>query len=177
MIVTFFGVGKIKVAPGTFGSLAAIPFFIVVSILMLKKFVAYPFEFFSILIMAMTAIGYFGTYFYIIETKNSNDPQEIVIDEVVGQLITYFFSTVFIAFIVKYVGMEITKHYWFLATALIILPFLLFRFYDIKKPSLIGRIDKNLKDAAGIMLDDMVAGVFAAVTNGLLVFVTAKIFF
>ncbi|MDR0571755.1 MAG: phosphatidylglycerophosphatase A [Rickettsiales bacterium] len=176
-IVTFFGVGTIKVAPGTFGSLASVPFFIIVVGPMLKRFVAHPFEFFSVLIMIMSTIGYFSSYFYMIDTKNSDDPQEIVIDEVVGQLITYFLSTVFTALIVKYTEIDLVGHRWFLVTVLLILPFLLFRLYDIKKPSLIGYIDRNLKDAAGVMLDDMVAGVFAAITNGLIVSILVRVFY
>jgi phosphatidylglycerophosphatase A len=176
-IVTFFGVGLSKIAPGTCGSLATIPFFMFLSALMVDRFVMYPFEFFSILIIALTAIGYVSTYFYMIEIKNSNDPQEIVIDEVVGQLITYFLSTIFVAYTMKYTGVNLVQHRWFLLFALIVSPFLLFRFYDIKKPLFIGYIDRKYKDATGVMLDDIIAGVFAAITNGLLIWGLTRVLF
>ena len=49
--------------------------------------------------------------------------------------------------------------------ALVIIAFLLFRFFDILKPFPISYIDKNVKGGLGIVLDDVIAGIFAAITS------------
>ncbi|MBT5429224.1 MAG: phosphatidylglycerophosphatase A, partial [Rhodospirillaceae bacterium] len=72
-----------------------------------------------------------------------SDPSQIVIDEVSGQLITLMFIPL--------------EPMWYLCG------FILFRFLDIRKPWPIRWFDTNIKGGAGIMLDDIVAGIFACV--------------
>ena len=74
--------------------------------------------------------------------KNS-DPSQIVVDEVAGQLITLMFIP--------------PETIWY------IFGLILFRFFDIKKPWPIGWLDKNVEGGMGIMLDDIIAGIFAGV--------------
>ena len=58
----------------------------------------------------------------------------------------------------------------------IILAFLAFRLFDIKKPSIIGKIDKNAPGGLGVMGDDIVAGIFAGILAGIFYMGYLKIF-
>ena len=82
---------------------------------------------------------------------NTSDPQEIVIDEVVGQMLPLLaipiYETLYIA----------PKEYYCISA------FLLFRIFDIWKPYPINIIDKNTTGAMGILLDDIIAGLYAIV--------------
>ena len=91
------------------------------------------------------------------------DPSEVVIDEVVGQMIAYTISLIPI----------IINSNFQLKTCIfvpmLITPLILFRIFDISKPNLVGYIDNNMKNEYGVMLDDVVAGIYAGLAN-LLVF-------
>ena len=58
----------------------------------------------------------------------------------------------------------------------LIFPIILFRIYDIKKPWIIGKIDLKMKNALGVMLDDVVGGIFAGLTNSAIMFIILKMF-
>ena len=89
---------------------------------------------------------------------NSNDPQEIVIDEVVGQLLPL------VAIPIYETLWPIQKIYYCIGA------FLIFRLFDILKPFPINYIDKNVKGSLGIMLDDIIAGIATIVTLIILFF-------
>ena len=132
-LATFFGVGRLPKAPGTFGTLAAIPLY-------LLMFQAGPIIY-MILLLLLVPVGIAACEFY--EQKNGgHDSQEIVIDEVVGFLITM-------------VWLPMT---W----QAIVAGFLLFRLLDITKPLLIGYLDKKIQGGLGVMLDDIAAGIIAS---------------
>ena len=144
-IATFFYIGHLRPAPGTWGSLAALPAAAIV---------------FSVtgswLFIALTIALYFlGVWATKAETagKDNHDPSEIVIDEVVGQWIALM--PVLIG--ANYVGVDLLALWpgWIAA-------FVLFRFFDITKLGPVGWADKR-DDAVGVMLDDVIAGVFAAI--------------
>ena len=84
---------------------------------------------------------------------SGHDPSEIVIDEVVGQWIALFP----VSYGAMMMQADITRLWpgWIVA-------FVMFRVFDIWKPWLVGRADRR-GDALGVMLDDVVAGVFAAI--------------
>ncbi|MEN8823939.1 MAG: phosphatidylglycerophosphatase A [Glaciecola sp.] len=127
-----FGSGLIPKAPGTFGSMAALPLIFVCSLLSLSIY------------FTMTVIAcVLGIYICgkTAEDMQVHDHGAIVWDEIAGML------CVFIAI----------PFSW--DTAL--LGFILFRWLDIQKPLLIGWIDKRFTDGLGIMLDDIVAGLIA----------------
>jgi phosphatidylglycerophosphatase A len=170
MITTFFGVGTSRVAPGTCGSLAAVLVWWLLLYTKPSLLNQYLISFFCVLILVLTAVGWGASYLYMKEINNNDDPQEIVIDEVVGQLISYFLTSVLVAVIGHALKIDVTKHIKFLGFVLTILPFLLFRFYDIKKPLLVGYFDKNFKNAFGVMADDVVGGIFAGLTGGFITF-------
>ena len=135
-VATFFGAGLLRPMPGTWGTLFALP---------LGLLICFHYGSIGILIAScfLYFIGVWVSYIWLQHSKEDLDPSSIVIDEAIG--------------------------IWIALSALdsfdiyqIILAFLLFRILDIWKPFPIGWIDKNIKGANGIMLDDVLAGLIAA---------------
>lgn len=150
LIATFFYVGHLRPAPGTWGSLAALPSAWAIYI------ISGPWG----LLLACGLTYGLGVWATEIETrgKDDHDPSEIVIDEVVGQWI----ALLPVAFGAWAREVEITALWpgWIAA-------FVLFRLFDITKWGPVGWADR-LHGPTGVMLDDVVAGVFAAIGVGLL---------
>jgi phosphatidylglycerophosphatase A len=128
-----FGSGLAPKAPGTFGTLAALPLVWLVS-------VSAPLWLYAVLALLGAVVGIWicGKT---AEDMGVHDDSSIVWDEVIGMLITMFAVP--------------------LNWQNILLGFALFRLFDILKPWPISYLDKNLHGGLGIMLDDVVAG-FAA---------------
>ena len=150
LIATVFGVGFLKPAPGTWGSAAALPLFWVLHAL------GGP-----LLTVASTVIVTVVGWWAITAAtkgKDDHDPSEIVIDEVAGQWV----ALLPVSFGAAMMGVGSLDLYpgWIAA-------FVLFRLFDIWKPSLVGWADRR-DDALGVMLDDIIAGVFAAIVTILL---------
>ncbi|MFT5798391.1 MAG: phosphatidylglycerophosphatase A [Candidatus Azotimanducaceae bacterium] len=145
MIGTVFGVGYIRPAPGTWGSLVALPWAWLLHVL----------GGFPLLLLGVIAAFLKGWWATSKMTAGSDDhdPSEIVIDEVVGQWIALL-PLSFAAW-----NNDIPIHVmwpgWIAA-------FALFRLFDIWKPWIIGWADRR-GDALGVMLDDVIAGIFAAI--------------
>lgn len=141
---TYFYVGYMKPAPGTWGSLAALP-------LAWLIFEIGGIWLFLIAIPAAYIKGYIATK-VMTEGKDNHDPSEIVIDEVVGQWIALL--PVMIG--ASHAGVSSLTLWpgWVVA-------FILFRVYDIMKPGPVGWADRK-DNATGVMLDDVIAGLFAA---------------
>ncbi len=138
--LTFFYTGLFPKAPGTAGSLLAV--------LAGAGIVHYvSMETLVLLTILVTMIAFKQINAYEAQSGNHDDSR-IVIDEVVGVWIALILSS---------------------QTLLqIVLSFLFFRLYDIWKPSLIGRIDRNVQGALGVMGDDMLAGVLAGISSAAL---------
>ncbi|XVN42070.1 MAG: phosphatidylglycerophosphatase A [Candidatus Rickettsia vulgarisii] len=182
-ITTFCYIGKIKYCPGTFGSLVAFPLCYLILHFSLKYQIIFPFanlsrfqaQIISILIVIFLIcllLFIVGTYFSSIYSKYvmKDDPKEAVIDEVVGQMLTILlslFSIIFINYskITEYLD-TLTINIIFL----LVLPFLLFRFFDIIKPWPINWVDRNIKGGIGIMIDDVIAAFFASVIHYVITF-------
>jgi phosphatidylglycerophosphatase A len=147
---TFFCIGLLRPAPGTWGSAAAL----------LLAVWAYQAGFALLLplgVVLATVVG-FCTVPQAIAQGDDPDPGEIVIDEVAGQWLALCFT-----FIPLWQhGVDL-----FAAWPGVLAPFLLFRLFDIWKPWLVGRADRR-GDAAGVMLDDLWAGLFAGIVSLLL---------
>ncbi|MFO7804260.1 MAG: phosphatidylglycerophosphatase A [Paracoccaceae bacterium] len=150
LVATFFYVGYLKPAPGTWGSLTALPVALVV------LWITGPYGLFFMSIVAFGA-GYWAT---VQQTRGQadHDPSEIVIDEVAGQWIAllpvaFGAANNDVSYLALWPG-------WIAA-------FVLFRLFDITKPWIIGWADRR-NDAMGVMLDDVIAGVFAAIGVGAL---------
>ena len=144
LITTTFGVGYLRPAPGTWGSLAALPLaWGVHEIFGLTGF-----------IVASVVVFFLGWWATAQHTSGSDDhdPSEIVVDEVIGQ---------WIALLPVFIG---AAHMG--ADTLVLWPgwitaFIGFRLFDITKIGPIGWADRR-GDALGVMLDDVIAGIFAA---------------
>jgi phosphatidylglycerophosphatase A len=142
---TVFFVGYLKPAPGTWGSLVALPL----------AWLIYMIGGIWLFLLAIPAAYIKGYYATQIMTKGreNHDPSEIVIDEVVGQWIAL--APVIIGS--WHAGVSITALWpgWIAA-------FVLFRLFDITKPGPVGWADRK-DNATGVMLDDVIAGVLAAI--------------
>ena len=139
--LTFFYIGKIKYAPGTIAS-----FFTCFIFLLLVNVFNFWVIFFITLIIFISS---FISINYSYEIFKSEDPQEIVIDEVVGQLL------VLLAIPVYETLYNLPMIYYLVGA------FLLFRFFDIWKPYPINYIDDNVSGSLGIMLDDIIAAIYS----------------
>ena len=149
LLATLFGLGKIPIMPGTFGSLvAAAEFTIYLKLFNLTLISAY-----LIHIALFVCLGTLATYFYC-KNNSNQDPSEVIIDEYIGQYITQILCFIYCSFFIHNLA---TSYY------LIIISFIFFRVFDITKPSLIGYCDKNVKGAIGVILDDIVAAIAAAI--------------
>ena len=134
LIATWFHSGLIKPASGTWGSLAALPFGVST---------AYYFGLDGLLVIAALGygLGHWASTKWIAEAQDK-DPSAIVIDEAVG------------------IWLALTTAP--LTPLGIALAFGLFRLFDILKPWPVGWADKSLSGATGIMLDDVLAGLWTA---------------
>lgn len=184
LIATWFGIGKIPFAPGTFGSLGAFPLFIISHYLLCFGKSESSFTYIYLLFLAVLyLIGQWASNVYMKKT-GKQDPGEVVIDEVVGQLIVWFAAFSALApsigiFDILYgsVSQKATiadLHELFYTPtiiagyAIILLPaylvsFVLFRIFDIWKPFPIRWCDKNIKGGFGVMFDDVFAAVYACI--------------
>ena len=137
LFLTFFYSGLSPWAPGTAGSIVAA----FVGVLILQYVHVDTLLLLTILI---TIIGIKQINIYEKET-GTHDDKSIVIDEVVG---------LWLAFV-------IASDNW----TQIILCFIFFRIFDIWKPSIIGRIDRDVKGGLGVMGDDLLAGLIAGICS------------
>jgi phosphatidylglycerophosphatase A len=183
-------IGKIKFAPGTFGSIAAFPICYFILYYALKHEIIFEISNFDILIQQFLSIFFIeimatiilliaGTYFTAIYIKNSpeKDPSEVVIDEVVGQMLTIICCSFSIILIYSSSSLlQKMDSLYINFTFVILLPFALFRFFDIVKPWPIDWLDKNVKGAIGVMIDDVAAAVFAIIIHYVIVFFVIDFF-
>ena len=136
-------IGKIKYAPGTFASLASCLLF-----LLLIIFFDFTFIFFITLIIFSYSFIAINNSF---DEFKSDDPQEIVVDEVAGQLLSLLaipiYETLYPLPIIYYC----------------IASFILFRLFDVLKPYPVNFVDDNVKGALGIMLDDVLAAFYSII--------------
>ncbi len=144
LIATFFGAGLLRPAPGTWGSLAALPAAWVLHL------AGGPLALAAGLALAFGA----GLWAARVETEGGDDPDpsEIVIDEVAGM---------FVALLPVSVGAAMQGVPVLALWPGIVAAFVLFRLFDIWKPGPVGWADMR-HDPLGLMLDDVIAGVFAA---------------
>ena len=148
-LLTMFGIGHIKYAPGTIASfITCLIYYFLFSIDV--NFYYFFFIFLILLIYSIILIDKLSHHF------KEKDPKEIVIDEFFGQSIP--FVIVMFIYTMPHTetwtrNLEFEVYYFFLF-------FILFRFFDIYKPFPINIIDKKMKNCFGVMLDDIMAGVY-----------------
>ena len=135
-LATGFGIGLLPIAPGTFGSVLGIVLFLAIAHLYL------PIFWLGMIILILFFVSYFAVQSALKIIKRS-DPGEIVIDEILGMML---------------VMMTIPPDpKW------IFLAFILFRIFDILKPWPINLVDSKLKNALGVILDDLLAALYAGI--------------
>lgn len=152
MIATVFGIGYLRPAPGTWGSLAA-----VLAGMVLHRVGSFP------LLAAATALVTWAGFWSVKRMTwgmAEKDRSEIVIDEVAGQWIALGFASA--GFFVMQNVLGVAQHVRWLPWPAPVAAFLLFRLFDIWKPWVIGRADRR-GDSAGVMIDDLWAGLFAGI--------------
>lgn len=149
LLATGFGAGYVPYITGSVGTLVAIPFYLVFSSLSwpLYFLTLIAFTFFSIWVSAQ-ALSLFR------DSKKPLDPAEIVIDEIAGFLWALGILR-FVAFWKPEEGL-----FWFL-----LIPYVFFRLFDISKWWLVGLAEKKWSGGIGIVMDDVIAGIFAGVSS------------
>jgi phosphatidylglycerophosphatase A len=150
LITTLFGLGYLRPAPGTWGSLAALPL----------AWLLHMAGGFWLLLAATIAVAALGWWATGVQTagKADHDPSEIVIDEVVGQWIALWP----VSFGAMFADVDILRLWPGIVTA-----FIAFRLFDILKPGPVGWADR-MHGPTGVMLDDVIAGWLAAMVVAVL---------
>ena len=148
--LTFLGIGKIKYAPGTFASLiSCFLFLFLINIFHIA---------FLLLIMIIIFFYSFIAINNSFEEFETDDPQEIVIDEVIGQMLPL-------------IAIPIYETLYPLPTIYyIVAAFLSFRLFDIWKPYPISYVDNNVKGSLGIMFDDILASLYSILILSMIFF-------
>ena len=134
MFVSVLGIGFIPIASGTFGSLAGLVIGYLLNLL--------SYNLFFLFIPTLFILGVIASNTYQ-KVTGEKDSSVIVIDEVVGQLIAMMFV------------MD--------NLVLVFISFIIFRIFDILKPWPASYADKKMSDGFGVMLDDVFAGIYAAI--------------
>ena len=142
--VTMFGIGYIKKIPGTVSSFVTVVFlFIYFHYFELSK------NYFLFILSLIFIYSFIAVNLYI-KDKANKDPKEVVIDEFIGQSIPIYLyeishgtdktfnESIYIYFVI----------------------FVLFRLFDIKKPFPVSYFDKNFKNSFGVVMDDVIAGLY-----------------
>ena len=148
LLVTMFGLGKIKFMPGTFGSLATTIFLfylfhklnISTNIILIVWIIVFIYSFYAV-----------STH---IKDSKNKDPGEIIIDEFLGQSIPIYLYE--ISHGTTKEDNEAIIYY--------ALFFILFRYFDIMKPFPVSFFDKNFKNSFGVIMDDICAGLYVVLT-------------
>ena len=148
LFVTMLGIGKIKIIPGTFGSLATV---IILYILFHLLDISSNLILLGLVIVFIYSFYAVRNYILNIEDK---DPREIVIDEFIGQSIPIYLYEVSH-------GTEKSPDE---AIIFYLICFILFRFFDIRKPFPVSYFDRNFKNSFGVIMDDVCAGLYVVLS-------------
>ncbi len=134
LLATWFGAGLLPKAPGTWGSLAAMPLAWIIVTYGGTVWLAFA-------TFVVFVVGWWVSDVYVTHT-GVTDPSEVVIDEVAGQWLTLLVVPP--------------------DPVLYLAGFLLFRLFDIRKPWPVSWADNSLEGGLGVMVDDILAGLYAA---------------
>ena len=148
LFITLLGLGKIKIFPGTLGSLVTV---IILYILFHVLDVSLDFILLGLILIFVYAFPAIESY---IKNNENKDPGEIIIDELIGQSIP----------IIAYEISHGTKKTPDEALIFYCICFVLFRFFDILKPFPVSFFDKNYKNSFGVILDDIFAGLYVVLS-------------
>ena len=160
LFVTCFGIGSFRFAPGTITSfVTAVFLFSLFHIVNLSS---------NIILIALLLIfvySFIAVSEYIKDNENK-DPKEVVIDEFIGQSIPIYLYEIAHGAIKN--SQEAALFYLYI--------FILFRYFDIKKPFPVSYFDRKFKNSFGVILDDVVAGLYVVLTLIIFMVIKSKFF-
>ena len=156
LIVTCFGIGSIRFAPGTITSLITTVF-----LYSLFHIINLPNNTILVTLLIIFIYSFYAVSEYIKFNENK-DPKEVVIDEFIGQSIPIYLYE-----ISHGTAKDLQE-----AVLFYLYIFILFRFFDIKKPFPINFFDKKFKNSFGVIIDDVIAGLYVVLT--LIIFMVIK---
>ena len=160
LFVTCFGIGSFRFAPGTITSFITIIFlFSLFHIIKLSNYTI------LIALLLVFVYSFYAVSEYIKDNKNK-DPKEVVVDEFIGQSIPIYLYE--IAHGTMKSSQEAVLFYLYI--------FILFRYFDIKKPFPVSFFDKKYKNSYGVILDDVVAGLYVVLTLIIFMVIKSKFF-
>ena len=148
LFVTCFGIGSFRFAPGTITSL-------ITAIFLYSLFHLINLSNATILIILLIVFVYsFYAISEYIKFNENKDPKEVVVDEFIGQSIPIYLYEISHGVVKD--SQESVLFYLYI--------FILFRYFDIKKPFPVNFFDKKFKNSFGVILDDVVAGLYVVLT-------------
>ena len=158
--VTCFGIGSFRFAPGTITSLITTIFlYSLFHIIHLSNNTIF------IILFIIFIYSFYAVSEYIKYSENK-DPKEVVVDEFIGQSLPIYLYE--ISHGTAKDSQEAVLFYLYI--------FILFRYFDIKKPFPVSYFDKNFKNSFGVILDDVVAGLYVVLTLIIFMIIKAKFF-
>ena len=156
LIVTCFGIGSLRFAPGTVTSLVTTIF-----LYSLFHIINLSSNIIVVILLIVFVYSFYAVSEYIKYSENK-DPKEVVIDEFIGQSIPIYLYE--ISHGTSKESQDVILFYLYI--------FILFRFFDIKKPFPINFFDKKFKNSFGVIFDDVIAGFYVVLT--LIIFMIIK---
>ena len=160
LFVTCFGIGSLRFAPGTITSFITTVFlFSLFHLIDLSNY---------IILSALLLIFIYSFYAVseYIKYNENKDPKEVVVDEFIGQSIPIYLYEISHGSIKNL--QEAVLFYLYI--------FILFRYFDIKKPFPVSFFDKKFKNSFGVILDDVVAGLYVVLTLIIFMIIKSKFF-
>ena len=156
LFVTCFGIGSFRFAPGTITSLITTIFlYSLFHIINLSSNVI------LIILLIVFAYSFYAVSEYIKHNKNK-DPKEVVVDEFIGQSIPIYLYEISHGTLKD--PQEAVLFYLYI--------FILFRYFDVIKPFPVSFFDNKFKNSFGVIIDDVVAGLYVVLT--LIIFMAIK---
>ncbi len=143
-----FGIGKISKIPGTLGSL-----FTVIALYIFFQIFNLSSQIILFCLITIFIISFFAIAAHI-KNKENKDPNEIIVDELIGQSIPIYLYEI----------SHGTEKSIYEALIYYCVSFLLFRFFDIVKPFPVNYFDKNFKNSFGVIMDDVCAGFYVVLS-------------
>ncbi len=160
LFVTCFGIGTFRFAPGTITS-----FVTAIFLYSLFHIIGLSSQTILIILIIIFIYSFYAVSAYINLNENK-DPNEVVVDEFIGQSIPIYLYE--ISHGTPKESKETILFYLYI--------FILFRFFDIKKPFPVNFFDKKFKNSFGVIFDDVIAGLYVVLTLIIFMIIKSKIF-
>ena len=160
LFVTCFGIGSFRFAPGTITSLMTTIF-----LYSLFHIINLSSNAILVILLIIFIFSFYAVSEYIKYNENK-DPKEVVVDEFIGQSIPIYLYEISHETLKN--SQEAILFYLYI--------FILFRYFDIKKPFPISFFDKKFKNSFGVIIDDVIAGLYVVLTLIFFMIIKSKFF-